>query len=66
MASVLRLVIDSLLLNVAPLIYNLCSLMFPLTDAGMGMRLWWKTQREDGGILYSIGSVLFSVLEYDL
>jgi len=37
-----------------------------MVDADTGMRLWWKTLREDGEILYSIGSVQFSDLEYEL
>ena len=41
-------------------------LMWLLVNADMGMQLWWKTQRGDGGISFSKGYGLCLVLEFEV
>lgn len=42
----------------------LCFVLFLVAD--MGIRLWWRTPRGDGGILFSTRYGQFLVLEYEI
>lgn len=43
-----------------------CDLLIGLVlDAGMGMPLWWRTLKGDGGNIFFKGYVLFLVLEFE-